>query len=396
MEVRSWSATDEGVAAHSSYCVVGSLLRFGGFNGQAEINTVAMRHEDGTWQQLATTGDLPSPRARAAAVSVDDTTMVVWGGAILVEGALYSRFGPNTCADDGSLHVLDVPARHWRKITPTGWVPPPRQGHTATHIGGGDIIIVGGQVHGAKPANYKEQEDDGRTLLLRRRRHDGAEKWSFTTLASSPYSVVPDAVDPGGVEYFATAAVAGQRVLYLSGGAVHKVLGFYGWKESTELLRLDLRAASRGGKTPSWVQFLMGTLDPGSVVSQLRGVAGALETILEQMLEPPAWQRVAGGGDSAPPHRRKHAMACIGGRYLLLSGGYHRHGRNIDSKMYCDVFDTTSDTWLDAPAAQAACNLEQLATMPYACDAVVARHEDGSLVVLGGGDVIFHKKWLKK
>ena len=69
---------------------------------------------------------------------------------------------------------------------------------------------------------------------------------------------MPDAVDPEGVEYFATAAVAGQRVLYLSGGAVHKVLGFYGWKESTELLRLDLRAASRGGKTPSWVQFLMG------------------------------------------------------------------------------------------------------------------------------------------
>jgi len=68
----------------------------------------------------------------------------------------------------------------------------------------------------------------------------------------------------------------------------------------------------------------------------------------------------------------------------------------MDSKMYCDVFDTTSDTWLDAPAAQVACNLEQLATMPYACDAVVARHEDGSLVVLGGGDVIFHKKWLKK
>ena len=134
MEVRSWSASDKGVAAHSSYCVVGSLLRFGGFNGQAEINTVAMRHEDGTWQQLATTGDLPSPRARAAAVSVDDTTMVVWGGAILVEGAPYSRFGPNTCADDGSLHVLDVPARHWRKITPTGWVPPPRQGHTATAL----------------------------------------------------------------------------------------------------------------------------------------------------------------------------------------------------------------------------------------------------------------------
>ena len=397
MEVRSWSAADEDVVGHSSYCVVGStLLRFGGFNGQAEVNTTAMRNEDGTWQQLVTTGDLPSPRARAAAVSVDDTTMLVWGGAIYVEGAPSSRYGPNTCADAGALHILDVPARRWRTVAPADWVPPPRQGHTATNIGGGDIIIVGGRVHGAKPANYKEQEDDGRTLLLRRRRYDGVEKWSFTTLASSPYSVVPDAVSFEEVEYFATAAVAGQRVLYLSGGAVYKVQGFFGWKESTELLRLDLRATSRGGTSPAWLQFLMGTLDPGSVVSQLRGVAGALETIFEQMLEPPAWQRVAGGGDRAPPHRRRHAMACIGGRYLLLSGGYHRHGRNIDTAMYCDVFDTTSSTWLDAPAAQAACNLEQLATMPCDGDAVVARHEDGSLVLLGGGEVIFHKKWLKE
>ena len=155
MEVRSWSAADEDVVGHSSYCVVGStLLRFGGFNGQAEVNTTAMRNEDGTWQQLATTGDLPSPRARAAAVSVDNTTMLVWGGAIFVEGAPSSRYGPNTCADAGALHILDVPARRWRTVAPADWVPPPRQGHTATNIGGGDIIIVGGRVHGETPANY--------------------------------------------------------------------------------------------------------------------------------------------------------------------------------------------------------------------------------------------------
>ena len=156
MEVRSWSAADEDVVGHSSYCVVGStLLRFGGFNGQAEVNTTAMRNEDGTWQQLATTGDLPSPRARAAAVSVDDTTMLVWGGAIYVEGAPSSRYGPNTCADAGALHILDVPARRWRTVAPADWVPPPRQGHTATNIGGGDIIIEAKETISMKCKDFK-------------------------------------------------------------------------------------------------------------------------------------------------------------------------------------------------------------------------------------------------
>ena len=100
--------------------------------------------------------------------------------------------------------------------------------------------------------------------------------------------------------------MAGQRVLYLSGGAVYKVQGFFGWKESTELLRLDLRATSRGGTTPAWLQFLMGTLDPGSVVSQLRGVAGALETIFEQMKRAAAreYPTPMDVGSSAPSSKR--------------------------------------------------------------------------------------------
>ena len=63
--------------------------------------------------------------------------------------------------------------------------------------------------------------------------------------------------------------------------------------------------------------------------------------------------------------------------------------------MYCDVFDTISGAWLGKQAAQKACNLKQLAQLPQARNAVVARHEDGSLAMLGGGSVVFHKSWLR-
>jgi len=166
----SWaSAADEDGPGCCSYSVVGStVLRFGGFDGKAETNAVAALTESGTWQQLAATGDIPAPRARAAAVGIDATTMLVWGGAIL-EGDAPSRFGPNKCADDGSLHLFDVPTRSWRTVSPVGWRPPPRQGHTATSLGGGAVIIVAGGVQGEGAGR---EDDDGRTLLLQRRRSE--------------------------------------------------------------------------------------------------------------------------------------------------------------------------------------------------------------------------------
>lgn len=399
-------ADDEKTGLGCAYAVVGNAaVRFGGFSAEeksfsSDTYLFSGDVSIGKWSVLEVTGSTPSGRARAAAVECDEATMLVWGGASFND-QLDSTSGMGASsslndAADGGIYLLDLPGKTWRKGNVVGWQPPPRQGHTAVRAGR-RILIVGGRLQGTpKEADRNEENlrlDDARTLALDRHRGaDGTEIWSWSTLAASPWTVVPGAVDEKVVEHHACVAVPSERAVYVCGGGCYKVEGFFGYKESTALLRLDLSPKGRGLPKRAWEQFVMGTLDAGSVVSSLRGNAGALETIFEHLLGMPIW-KVASAMPHGPAHRRGCAMALVGERDLVVAGGSFRRGRNMHTDQKMAVYNTTIQDWLDQDDARISCAINQLSALQPAPQsaAIVRDTTTGAIAILGGGEVNFHK-----
>lgn len=92
----------------------------------------------GTWYEQATTGDAPAERKEfcmAGAASSNDTYEVVvyagWGGTLGDDSIPY---------DD--LYVLSLPSFHWFRASYEALHP--RHGLTCEHVGGGQVLAIGG------------------------------------------------------------------------------------------------------------------------------------------------------------------------------------------------------------------------------------------------------------
>ncbi|XP_073277803.1 acyl-CoA-binding domain-containing protein 4-like [Primulina huaijiensis] len=84
-----------------------------------------------TWDEMDTMGVAPSPRSdHAAAVHVDRYLLIFGGGSHA------------TCFND--LHVLDLQTMEWSRPTQQGEIPSPRAGHAGVTVGENWFIVGGG------------------------------------------------------------------------------------------------------------------------------------------------------------------------------------------------------------------------------------------------------------
>ncbi|KDP45008.1 hypothetical protein JCGZ_01508 [Jatropha curcas] len=83
------------------------------------------------WSELTSFGDLPSPRDFAAASSIGNRKIVMYGG----------WDGKKWLSD---VYVLDTISLEWTELSVTGVLPPPRCGHTATMVER-RLLVYGGR-----------------------------------------------------------------------------------------------------------------------------------------------------------------------------------------------------------------------------------------------------------
>ncbi|KAK6933505.1 hypothetical protein RJ641_036399 [Dillenia turbinata] len=112
------------------------------------------------WSELTSFGDLPSPRDFAAASSIGNRKIVMYGG----------WDGKKWLSD---VYVLDTISLEWTELPVSGTLPPPRCGHTATMVekrllvfggrGGGGPIM--GDLWALKGLIEEENETPGWTQL---------------------------------------------------------------------------------------------------------------------------------------------------------------------------------------------------------------------------------------
>lgn len=84
-----------------------------------------------TWDEMDTVGISPSPRSDHAAAVHADRYLLVFGGG-----------SHATCFND--LHVLDLQTMEWSRPTQQGEIPSPRAGHAGVTVGENWFIVGGG------------------------------------------------------------------------------------------------------------------------------------------------------------------------------------------------------------------------------------------------------------
>ncbi|GLT50456.1 hypothetical protein SLA2020_239420 [Shorea laevis] len=110
-----------------------SLVIFGGQDAKRTLlnDLHILDLETMTWDEVDAVGVPPSPRSdHAAAVHVDRYLLIFGGGTHA------------TCFND--LHVLDLQAMEWSRPTQQGEIPTPRAGHASVTIGENWFIVGGG------------------------------------------------------------------------------------------------------------------------------------------------------------------------------------------------------------------------------------------------------------
>lgn len=110
-----------------------SLVMFGGEDAKRSLlnDLHILDLETMTWDDIDAVGPLPSPRSdHAAAVHVDRYLLIFGGGSHA------------TCFND--LHVLDLQSMEWSRPTQQGEIPTPRAGHAGVTVGENWFIVGGG------------------------------------------------------------------------------------------------------------------------------------------------------------------------------------------------------------------------------------------------------------
>ncbi|KAI3786792.1 hypothetical protein L1987_40767 [Smallanthus sonchifolius] len=117
-----------------SVTLVGTtLVIFGGQDGNRTLlnDLHILDLETMTWDEIDTIGVSPSPRSDHAAVVHAERYLLIFGGGT-----------HSTCFND--LHVLDLKTMEWSKPSQQGEIPSPRAGHAGVTIGESWFIVGGG------------------------------------------------------------------------------------------------------------------------------------------------------------------------------------------------------------------------------------------------------------
>ncbi|CAI0560385.1 unnamed protein product [Linum tenue] len=155
-------------AFHVAVAIDTLMFVFGGRFGGKRLGDFWLLDTD-TWQwsELASFGDLPSPRDFAAASAVGNQKIVMLGG----------WDGKKWLSD---VYVLDTTSLEWTELAVTGTLPPPRCGHTVTMVekrllvyggrgGGGpimgDLWALKGLIEEGCMMHKEENESPGWTQL---------------------------------------------------------------------------------------------------------------------------------------------------------------------------------------------------------------------------------------
>uniref|UniRef100_A0A7C8Z2X7 ACB domain-containing protein n=1 Tax=Opuntia streptacantha TaxID=393608 RepID=A0A7C8Z2X7_OPUST len=122
---------------HSVTLVGSSLVIFGGQNAKRTLlnDLHLLDLETMTWDEFDAVGVPPSPRSDHAAAVHAERYLLIFGGG-----------SHATCFND--LHVLDLQAMEWSRPTQQGDIPSPRAGHAGVTIGENWFIVGGGDNRG--------------------------------------------------------------------------------------------------------------------------------------------------------------------------------------------------------------------------------------------------------
>ncbi|KAL2491933.1 Acyl-CoA-binding domain-containing protein 4 [Abeliophyllum distichum] len=113
---------------------VGStLVIFGGQDAKRSLlnDLHILDLETMTWDEMDTLGEPPSPRSDHAAAVHADRYLLIFGGG-----------SHATCFND--LHVLDLQTMEWSRPTQQGEIPSPRAGHAGVTVGENWFLVGGG------------------------------------------------------------------------------------------------------------------------------------------------------------------------------------------------------------------------------------------------------------
>ncbi|KAA8536858.1 hypothetical protein F0562_029336 [Nyssa sinensis] len=110
-----------------------SLVIFGGQDANRSLlnDLHILDLETMTWDEIDTLGVPPSPRSDHAAAVHAERYLLIFGGG-----------SHATCFND--LHVLDLQAMEWSRPTQQGDIPTPRAGHAGVTVGENWFIVGGG------------------------------------------------------------------------------------------------------------------------------------------------------------------------------------------------------------------------------------------------------------
>ncbi|KAL8540841.1 hypothetical protein ACS0TY_002172 [Phlomoides rotata] len=110
-----------------------TLVIFGGQDAKRSLlnDLHILDLETLTWDEMDTVGVSPSPRSDHAAAVHADRYLLIFGGG-----------SHATCFND--LHVLDLQTMEWSRPTQQGEIPSPRAGHAGVTVGENWFIVGGG------------------------------------------------------------------------------------------------------------------------------------------------------------------------------------------------------------------------------------------------------------
>ncbi|CAN6724629.1 unnamed protein product [Malus baccata var. baccata] len=113
--------------------VGGNLVIFGGQDAKRSLlnDLHILDLETMTWDEIDAVGVPPSPRSDHAAAVHADRYLLIFGGG-----------SHATCYND--LHVLDLQSMEWSRPTQQGEIPTPRAGHAGVTVGENWFIVGGG------------------------------------------------------------------------------------------------------------------------------------------------------------------------------------------------------------------------------------------------------------
>ncbi|KAG8472780.1 hypothetical protein CXB51_034659 [Gossypium anomalum] len=142
--------------AGQSVTLVGTtLVIFGGQDAKRTLlnDLHILNLETMTWNEIDAVGAPPSPRADHAAAIHAERYLLVFGGG-----------SHATCFND--LHVFDLQAMEWSRPTQQGEIPTPRAGHASVTVGENWFIVGGGDNKSGKCLALKSNRRALETVVL--------------------------------------------------------------------------------------------------------------------------------------------------------------------------------------------------------------------------------------